>query len=77
MIRAPQAPPSPREALAAALDGTLIGRDAIQVGPNVVWASVAGVLRVNRTLLEVDDRSARWDDDTATLAAAYRAAVGS
>ena len=60
---------SPRESLAAALGGELIGRDAITVGANCVWASVAGVVRVNGIPLGT------WSDPTDVLAAEYRAAV--
>jgi hypothetical protein len=60
---------SPREALAATLGGTLIGRDGIQVGDRVVWASVAGVVRVGGTPLGT------WSDPTPALAAAFREAV--
>jgi hypothetical protein len=67
MIRAPHAPTSPREALAHALDGTLLGRDAILVGDVVVWASVAGVVRAGGVPI------GSWEDPTSVLAAAFRA----
>jgi hypothetical protein len=60
---------SPREALADALGGTLLGRDSILVGDHVVWASVAGVVRVDSTPI------GRWDDGTDALAAAVRGAT--
>ena len=60
---------SPRDELAALLGGTPIGRDSIQVGANVIWVSVGGVVRVNGVPL------GKWSDGAEKLAAAYRAAV--
>lgn len=60
---------APRDALAAALDGTPIGRDSIQVGADVIWCSVGGVVRANGVPI------GKWSDGAEVLAAAYRAAV--
>jgi hypothetical protein len=60
---------SPREALCEALGGELLGRDSILLGDHVVWASVAGIVRVDSTPV------GRWDDGTDALAAAVRGAV--
>lgn len=69
MIRLAPAPASPRAALATALAGTPIGRDSIQVGAHVIWASVSGVVRVGGIPLGT------WSDDTAALADAFERAV--
>lgn len=58
---------SPREALADRLGGTLLGRDSILFGDHVVWASVAGVVRVDSTPV------GRWNDGVEALAAAFGA----
>jgi hypothetical protein len=63
------APASPRQALADLLGGVLVGRDAITVGGNAVWVSVAGVVRVNGRVLGV------WSDGPEVLAAEYHADI--
>jgi len=69
MIRAPQAPTSPQQALAEALDGTILGPSAIQVGRHLVVASPLGIVRVDGRAIGM------WSEATATLAARVRAQV--
>lgn len=63
-------PTSPRAVLAARLDGELMGRDSILVGGHVIWASVAGVVRMDGGHL-----LGAWSDGVDALVAAYEKAV--
>lgn len=58
---------TPQARLAAAIDGTILGPDSILAGPHLVVASVLGVIRVDGRAIGM------WSDDTATLAARFRA----
>lgn len=64
---------TPREALAAALNGHPVGSDplgAIQVGDTFITTRVTGVVLANNWLV-----LGLWNDGTESLAAAFRAAV--
>jgi len=69
VIRAPQTLTSPQTALAHALDGTVLGPDAIQVGTSLVVASVLGVVRVDGHPVGM------WSEPTQVLAERVRAVM--
>lgn len=57
---------TPQQALAAAIDGTILGPSTIAAAGHLVTASPLGVIRVDGR------RIGRWSDDTALLAARVR-----
>ena len=61
--------PTPQQALAHTLGGTILGPDAIEVDGHLVVASVLGVVRVDGRQIGM------WHDGTNDLAARYRALV--
>lgn len=61
---------SPQQRLAAAIHGTVLGPDAIQVGTHLVVTSVLGVVRVD------GHKVGMCSDPTDVLAARVAAVVG-